>query len=165
MYVDNIKCNSHIHEVESRYSICCFKHSATNTFPLLDQNRHQIFPFPKSMLPPLDAPAPYLVIATALLQFESSLVVSIALMSGEIWSSCCYVSGTRDRVREIHTAGLSCCSTGMSFFFFSFFSAFLSCWLQKTGQVWMRGGSAGRGVSILLTLSFSLFYMYFEVLC
>lgn len=121
MYVDNIKCNSHIHEVESRYSICCFKHSATNTFPLLDQNRHQIFPFPKSMLPPLDAPAPYLVIATALLQFESSLVVSIALMSGEIWSSCCYVSGTRDRVREIHTAGLSCCSTGMSFFFFILF--------------------------------------------
>ena len=110
------------------------------------------------MLPPLDASAPYLVIATALLQFESSLVVSIALMSEEIWSSCCYVVGTRDGVREIHTAGLSCCSSGMSFFSLSlsFFSAFLSCWLQKTGQGWMRGGSAGRGVSIVLTLSLSL---------
>lgn len=37
-----------------------------------------------------------------------------------------------------------------------FFSAFLSCWLQKTGQVWIRGGSAGWGVSILLALFLSL---------
>ena len=54
---------------------------------------------------------------------------------------------------------------GWIFFSFSFFSAFLSFWLQKTGQVWIRGGSAGRGVSILLTRSLSLSSIcIFEVL-
>ena len=132
----------------------------------------QTFPlFPKSIPPPpLDAPAPYLVIATALLPSESSsLVVSIALMSGEIWSPCCSVLGARDRVRSTHAAGLSRCSSGMrvffSFlsFFLSLFSAFLSCWLQKAGQVWMRGGSAGqRGgdLSFLLPLLLSLLYVF-----
>lgn len=41
----------------------------------------------KSIPPPLGVSAPYLVIATALFQFERGLVVSIALMSRKILSS------------------------------------------------------------------------------
>lgn len=80
-------------------------------------------------------------------------------MSGEIWNSCRYVLGARDGGREIHAAGLSCCSSGMIFFYF-----FISKLLASKDKFGWEEALQGSRESIP-PLSLSFFYMYFEVLC
>lgn len=112
----------------------------------------------------MDAPAPYLVMTTTVLQFKSSLAVSIALMSCEIWSSCSNILATREKVRQIHTAGLSCCSSGM-FFFAPLILFCISKQLTLKGRTSLDQWKLCRAGGIYLhSHSFSLFYMYFEVL-
>jgi len=126
----------------------------------LFQERHRAFS--KILLPPLNVPTSYLV-TTAVLQFESSLNVSILLKSCEIQSSSCNILDIRDGVGEIHTVGLSCCSSGMSFFFFfsNLFciSKLLASKDRRSLDQWKLCGMGGINPP---SLSFFLFCMYFR---
>lgn len=108
----------------------------------------------------LDSAAPYLVLATALLQCECS-PVSIAFVSSQIWTSCCYALGTR--LGEIQGAQQVFLAARLGGFLFPVVRSKLlpsndgtSVDARRLCSVW---------VSIRLALSFSYISIYAEPLC